>query len=333
MYYVCLSWLTLTYMLQNNHQPHSHREQDIRGWPTFNLASATHILEKFGLSKVDDVEFLNTSSGLWGFPEPVNRPIRVHTDQWILIRRAGVQDCLDLAERLQHAQVSKLGGLRSRRSLGVPAVPASSKRKRIEDAESIRTHPASRQRLEQTISSISPPQASGSLSLQPSDSTTEFLHYESSLPINHSEPLPCSIPNTPLTPLLHELAITQPTISTSEDLSPSLAVNQDEFWDLGYVFVPLPGHKWPSGMYARDVVKGFELMLTGGEVELETRFEEIFRGAHYVQSTYYKHALAFKRSTWSEQELARSASRSFEGTWSQWCKSSSGWQRLKSRRT
>lgn len=121
-------------------------------------------------------------------------------------------------------------------------------------------------------------------------------------------------------------ATPQSTVLSSTTEPPSASA--DQLWENGYVYVPDTA-RWPNGMYSRDMAKGFVLLedLRRRQTSMDTasRFEQVFYGAHWVSSTYYKQESAWTSSSQAEREDAASRPRNAHGLWKAWRSTASGW--------
>ena len=110
----------------------------------------------------------------------------------------------------------------------------------------------------------------------------------------------------------------------------------DVLWALGTVWVPR-GSDWPDGMYARDMAKGFEMLtapVDGKKTAKKGRFSEVFPGAPFNSSTFYRNYGAWRHSTEEERIRLLQQPRTASGLWTACRASLTGWEKaLRGRRS
>ncbi|KAF8125854.1 hypothetical protein K438DRAFT_1822709 [Mycena galopus ATCC 62051] len=283
--------------------PEMFRQQGVRPWPKFNLSKYPPLLKKLNLAVDDEVQVYDFDSGCWD-REDVDHIMEVSSSQVILMRRLGVVQCPRIDESIERHSPHHTT---TRRSL--PA--AAGKRKRhtssTPEPPTKYTRPSRSTPPTPRTTSPSRPSFSRSSSLCPSSPAT---------PSSSPSPFNVSL-------------LASPNFQPSP---PSTPVDLDSLWAEGRVHVPDGFGTWPEGMYARDMAAAFRLIVAGGEDLLSERFKTIFRLPEFPKHTWHKQFRTWKRSSQEERDRATKLPRTFDGLWSEWRKSSTGWASVSGKR-
>ncbi|KAF8193158.1 hypothetical protein K438DRAFT_1934871 [Mycena galopus ATCC 62051] len=224
--------------------------------------------------------------------EDVDHVMEVCSSQVILMRRLGVVQCPRIDESIERHSPHHTT---TRRSL--PAAAGKRKRHASSTPEPPTNYTRPSRSTPPTTSPSPPSLFSRSSSLCPSSPTTPS---SSASPFNVS------------------------SLASPVDL--------DSLWAEGRVHVPDGFGTWPEGMYARDMAAAFRLTVAGGEDLLSERFKTIFRLPEFPKHTWHKQFRTWKRSSQDERDRATKLPRTFDGLWSEWRKSSTGWASISGKR-
>ena len=118
-----------------------------------------------------------------------------------------------------------------------------------------------------------------------------------------------------------------PPINCDSDVNAGTPPDPDFEWEFGTVPTPKGAAVvWPQGMYARDMAKGFDLLMlreTGETVA--SRFLKVFLGMVWKESTYHKNRKFWLGLTESARQQALKLPRTKEGLWTVWRKAQPTW--------
>lgn len=291
---LCLAQQVVVYAwISDDSHPIQHRDQGIKTWPTYSLAQSPLLLAKLGITEITgtQIDIYSFKTAGWEC-EYVDRVYKVFSEERLLIRCRGVTRCIRLQELIDditciHPSTPMRRGVKRRRSIS------------LDSDDDLEVAPdRSRHRSESTKSSTPCPRVA-------SHSPSPFVLSPPSL---SSLPLPI--------PSLFSTAVAPATAST-------VVQDDDTLWAAGYVRTPT-SRRWPDGMYARDMAKGFKLMHDAPGEKQAQRFAVVFPGQKFVKATFFRHRAVWKDSRVAEREAAASLPRTEDGLWSLWHASASG---------
>ncbi|KAF7371583.1 hypothetical protein MVEN_00013700 [Mycena venus] len=275
-------------------EPQMYRQQGLKAL-RLNMANHPELLKKMGLVDTDEIGIYDFDGRCWD-REDVNHVREVMPQDVLLVRRFGVKDCPRLDEYIAKYTPKSVATRR--------ALPATvPKRNRP-----VSTTPEIDSRPSKAARRSSPPpspvsRASSPSAISHSSSPAQFSPSPIPSSSSSSMPLPASLPSS---------------------ISAAVPFDHDMLWNQGRVLNPEGCGKWPEGMYARDMVAGFRLV---GSKNVAERFASVF-GREFPQGAWYQQQRAWKYSSQEERDNAAQLPRTFDGLWSTWRSTSSGWARV-----
>ncbi|KAI0754600.1 hypothetical protein C8Q80DRAFT_376843 [Daedaleopsis nitida] len=333
----------LAYWGQDNEAARRIMVSTIPSWPTVCLASRSDVLAQLGLSPHDNVERYTISGGRYWETQSLSTPFQVVTDQLVLLRRIGVKICDGFDKAFNQA-----GGTRGHSILPSPsptlaitvvAPTQAAKRKRAISVTTLERTPCPR-----LSSSHLSPRSSATSSTDSVNSSGNAPPTVYTLPAVYAPPAVYIEPHrvlslspspsyatlSPYDPQhVFSLSPSPPYATLSPSPSPSCADPLDAMWAHGSVYVP-PDAEWPEGLYARDLVKGFEMMAVYKPSKPKPRanislFTKVFPSVIFARSTFYRNWAAWRDSSESEKLRLQDQARTPEGLWGVCRSSLSSW--------
>ncbi|KAI0749938.1 hypothetical protein C8Q80DRAFT_1269735 [Daedaleopsis nitida] len=325
----------------------------IQTWPTLALSQRPEVLACIGLGSGSCVEHYNILAHYWKL-QPVTKPFQVSTDETIILRREGVAHCPGIDTIIDNTggtcQSPLMVTSSSSRLVVNVVAPKSqrpSKHKRHDEISAPddnrsqtphlsgqhSPHPATSTcctspLLFTTVHSLSIPFPQNANRTMPSLSPFATCSPLSGLGMNSQTPQSsqCKLK----TPDLSQLQLSTPTLAHLTN-SPSLSLwsgtlglgldlgknPYDALWESGRVFVPSSIVRWPDGMYACNIAKGFDLLTpkTGRPKPMVHLFTSVFPGIEFKSPTFYANWKVWRTCTEDERTGLQLQPRTADGTW------------------
>ena len=270
------------------------REQNIKTYPTLNIAQCPSLMAKMGINAGAAVEIWNPRTKVWAV-EDVDHSMPIKGIPQLLVRFLGVVDCPGFTHLI--GEDNDEG-------------PVNTLKRCFDCVGDSHLEPVLHHYEDLTWQTL--------LTTSGSQHSTQASNTASAMmpsPLTSFPPSPV-FSNFSLLPDVEMSDISPPTSGSDEPQSYGTLFDLDALWKQGCVHVP-DNKTWPDGMYARDMAWGFTEMRKSHQ-DVEARFRSVFPGAKWVKATYYRQLDAFIGSTVKEIDQCRNLGRSPTGLWTTW---------------
>lgn len=302
-----LSGLLLTMLIQQDgSNPTMLHEQNIKTYPTLNIAQCPSLMAKMGINAGAAVEIWNPRTKVWAV-EDVDHSMPIKGIPQLLVCFLGVVDCPGFTHLIGEDNNEGPVNTLKRRFDCMGDSHLDPVLRHYEDWKTLLM--SGSQHSAQAGNAASAMVPSPLTSFPPSPVFSDF----GLLPPDVQAEIEMS-------------NISPPTSGSDEPQSYGTLFDLDALWKQGYAHVP-DNKTWPDGMYARNMAWGFTEMRKSRQ-DVEARFHSIFPRAKWVKATYYRQLDAFIGSTVKEIDQCRNLGRSPTGLWTTWRGNSSGWAKV-----